>query len=64
MRQLGIREDSNRTIWGYFHHARATLLEMAGAFPEALESMRFEGVFNITPEDIRRVEAKVAGRGS
>lgn len=63
MRQLGIREDSNRTIWGYFHHARATLMEMAGSYPQALESMRFEGVFGITPEDIRRVEEKLAKGG-
>ncbi len=63
MRQLGIREDSNRTIWGYFHHARALLMEMAGSHPQALESMRFEGVFGITPEDIRRVERKVAETG-
>lgn len=60
MRQLGIQEDSNRTIWGYFHHARATILEMAGAYQPALESMRFEGVFKFTQEDIERVERKLA----
>ncbi len=60
MRQLGIREESNRTIWGYFHHARAIVMEMAGAYPQALESMRFEGVFRLTEADIRRVEARLA----
>ena len=60
MRQLGIREEDNRTIWGYFHHARATILEMAGAYQPALESMRFEGVFNIKQSDIERVERKLA----
>lgn len=60
MRQLGIREENNRTIWGYFHHARATILEMAGAYQPALESMRFKGVFKIKPSDIERVERKLA----
>ena len=60
MRQLGITEETNRTIWGYYHHARATILEMAGAYQPALESMRFEGVFKFTQEDIERVERKLA----
>jgi hypothetical protein len=60
MRQLGIQEDNNRIIWGFFHHARATVMELAGAYGPALESMRFEGAYNITAEDIRRVEAKLA----
>jgi hypothetical protein len=64
MRQLGIREDSNRTIWGYFHHARATVMELAGAYPQALESMRFEGVFRFTEADIRRVERKLVEKGT
>lgn len=62
MRQLGIREETNRTIWGYFHHARATVMEMAGAYPQALESMRFEGVFKINADDIRRVEGRMAAQ--
>jgi hypothetical protein len=61
MRQLGIDPVSNRTIWGYFHHARATVMELAGAYPQALESMRFEGVVNIKASDIERVEQKLAG---
>ena len=64
MRQLGIREDTNRVIWGYFHHARASVMELAGAYPQALESMRFKGVFRITADDIRRVEHKLAQSGS
>ena len=43
-----------------YHHARATVLEMAGAYPQALESMRFPGVFRITQSDIERVEGKLA----
>jgi hypothetical protein len=62
MRQLGIDPVSNRVIWGYFHHARATVMELAGAYPQALESMRFEGVVNIKPDDIERVEKKLAGK--
>lgn len=62
MRQLGIDPVSNRVIWGYFHHARATVMELAGQYPQALESMRFEGVFNIKPADIQRVEQKLAGK--
>jgi hypothetical protein len=62
MRQLGIREETNRTIWGYFHHARATVMEMAGAYPQALESMRFEGVFKLDADDIRRVEGRMANQ--
>jgi hypothetical protein len=63
MRQLGIEPATNRTIWGYYHHARATILEMAGDFPGALESMRFEGVFKFTQADIERVERELAGKG-
>jgi len=59
MRQLGIREDTNPVIWGYFHHARATVMELAGAYPQALESMRYKGAFRITAEDISRVERKL-----
>lgn len=62
MRQLGIREETNRTIWGYFHHARATVMELAGNYPQALESMRFEGVFKIDADDIRRVEGRIADK--
>jgi hypothetical protein len=60
MRGLGIDPKTNRTIWGYYHHARATVLEMAGAYGQALESMRFEGVFGIRQSDIERVERKMA----
>jgi hypothetical protein len=60
MRRLGIKPETNRTIWGYFHHARATVMEMAGAYPQALESMRFEGVFKFKQADIDRLEAKIA----
>jgi hypothetical protein len=56
MNLLGIEPTTNRTIWGYYHHARATIMEMAGDYPQALESMRFQGVFNIKPSDIKRVE--------
>jgi hypothetical protein len=62
MRQLGIREETNRTIWGYFHHARATVMELAGNYPQALESMRFQGVFKIDADDIRRVEGRIADK--
>lgn len=60
MRQLRILPESNRTIWGYFHHARATILEMAGDDAGALESMKFEGVFKFTQADIGRLERKIA----
>ena len=60
MRQLRMGEDSHRIHWGYYHHARATVLELAGAYPQALESMRFPGVFRITQSDIERVEGKLA----
>lgn len=63
MRQLGIQPESNRTIWGYYHHARATILEMAGDLPGALESMRVEGVFKFTQADIERVERELAAKG-
>lgn len=62
MRQLGIDPVSNRTIWGYYHHARATVMEMAGDYPQALESMRAEGVAKIRASDIRRVEEKLAAK--
>jgi protein O-mannosyl-transferase len=61
MRRLGIDPATNRTIWGFFHHARATVMEQTGNFPQALESMRFEGVYKINATDIARVEAKLAG---
>ena len=64
MQALGIVPETNRTICGYYHHARATVMEMAGAYASALESMRFEGVFGITQEDIRRVEGKLAAQGA
>lgn len=64
MHQLGIKPSSNRTIWGYFHHAKATILEMAGDFPGALESMRFEGVYKFTQADIDRLERKIAEKRS
>ena len=56
MRLLGIDPITNQVIWGYYHHARATVMLMAGDYPQALESMRFQGVFNIRPADIERVE--------
>lgn len=59
MRALGIDPVGNRVIWGYFHHARATIMELAGAYPQALESMRFEGVFQFNESDIERVERKL-----
>lgn len=62
MRQLGMTEESHRLHWGYYHHARATVCEIAGAYPEALVSMRFEGAFRITPADVERVERKLAGQ--
>jgi hypothetical protein len=62
MRQLGIDPASNRTIWGYYHHARATVMELAGDYPQALESLRFEGCFKTTQADIDRVELKLAGK--
>jgi len=64
MRALGITPETNRTICGYYHHACAKVLEMAGAYGPALESMRFEGVFGITAGDIRRVEQKLAEQGA
>jgi hypothetical protein len=64
MRQLGIREDTNRTIWGFYHHARATVMELAGAYPQALESMRFPGVFGINRADLRRVEDRMGTRAA
>jgi hypothetical protein len=62
MHGLGIKPETNRTIWGYYHHARAVVMEMAGAYPQALESMRFEGVFRFTQSDIERLEKKMAGQ--
>lgn len=64
MRNLGIVPATNRTICGYFHHARATVMEMAGAYPQALESMRFEGVYKIKTSDIERVERKLAEKSA
>lgn len=58
MKALQITEDRHRVHWGYYHHARATILEELGAYDDVLESMRFEGVFKITPADIERVERK------
>jgi 4-amino-4-deoxy-L-arabinose transferase-like glycosyltransferase len=62
MRQLGITEETNGAIWAHFHYTRAVVMEYAGAYPQALESMRFAGVYRITERDIRRVEAKLAER--
>ncbi len=62
MKQLGITPENNRTTCGYFHHARATVMEMAGAYPQALESMRFNGVFKITPADVERIVRKIDDR--
>lgn len=64
MHGLGIQPETNRTIWGYYHHARAVVMEMAGAYPQALESMRFEGVFSFTQADIDRLEKKMAGKAN
>lgn len=62
MRQLGIDPVSNAVIWGYYHYARATVMEMAGDHAQALESMRTVGVAKIRPSDIARVEAKLAAK--
>jgi hypothetical protein len=62
MRGLGITPANNRIIWGYYHHARATVMELAGDYPQALESLRFEGCFKTTQADIDRVEQKLAGK--
>jgi hypothetical protein len=42
--------------------ARATVMEMAGDYPQGLESMRAEGVMRIRASDIRRVEEKLAAK--
>jgi hypothetical protein len=60
MRQLGMDPVAHRIQWGYFHAAKAHVLEMAGAYEAALESMRVPGAFNIKPSDIERVEKKLA----
>jgi hypothetical protein len=57
--QLGITKENNAVTCGIFHHARATVMEMAGAYPQALESMRM-GASKVTPADIKRVERKIS----
>ncbi len=60
MQALGMDPVAHRLQWGYFHSAKANVLEQAGAYQQALDEMRVEGAFNIKSSDIKRVEKKLA----
>ncbi len=60
MHQLGMDPLEHRLQWAYYRHAKALVLEVAGAYEQALEEMRAEYVFGIKASDIERVEKKLA----
>jgi len=60
MRSLGMDPVMHRIHWGYFHHAKAQILEAAGAYQQALDEMQIPGTFNIKPADLERVKQKIA----
>lgn len=64
MRALGMDPVKHRLQWGYFHAAKAAVLEEAGAYQQALDEMRVEGVSKIKPSDIERVEKKLAEKNA
>jgi hypothetical protein len=64
MRSLGMDPVAHQIQWGYYHAAKAAVLEEAGAYQQALDEMRIEGAFKIKPSDIERVERKLAEKNA
>ncbi|MCP5533957.1 MAG: hypothetical protein H7A48_12365 [Akkermansiaceae bacterium] len=64
MRQLRMTEESHRIHWGYFRAAAADVLEQAGAYEKALELLRTKATFGVTPDDLERLEKKIAEKNN
>ena len=56
--------EKQRLHWGYFRAAAADVLEQAGAYEKALELLRTEATFGVTPADLERLEKKIAEKNN
>ncbi|NJM39107.1 MAG: hypothetical protein HC845_15325 [Akkermansiaceae bacterium] len=64
MRQLGMdsKGNTNRNIWGYYFHDKALILEMAGKYEEAFETLKLAEITDERQRDLKRIEKLSAQR--
>ncbi len=60
MRLMKMTPENKPLEWGYFYHDKALILELAGNHQAAAELLRQECIPPFWPEDLKRVEKKLA----
>lgn len=58
--QMGLTPDNKPLEWGHFYHDKALILEIAGDLPAAAALLRDKHVPAFWPQDLKRVEQKLA----